>query len=215
MAKTFAVSGQHYLFNVQAFAHTILAEGGESYNYALRDRTTRQVIADVAAGTSELGVVVQTSTTKATLDQAFAEAGVTYTALAESSPMVALGASHPYSNASSLTLEELEVWPYLRFEQEDDNLAFAEEALSEVARKKVISLTDRASLSELATAVNGYTITSGILVGITDSGSLTTIPLKTDIRLTIGVIVKKDAELSPMGQRFLKNLEKSLKLYAK
>ena len=28
MAKTFAVSGQHYLFDVQAFAHTILALGG-------------------------------------------------------------------------------------------------------------------------------------------------------------------------------------------
>ena len=38
---TFAVSGQHYLFNVQTFAHTVLALGGDAYAYALRDRTTR------------------------------------------------------------------------------------------------------------------------------------------------------------------------------
>ena len=37
---TFAVSGQHYLFNVQTFAHTVLALGGDAYAYALRDRTT-------------------------------------------------------------------------------------------------------------------------------------------------------------------------------
>ena len=38
---TFAVSGQHYLFNVQTFAHTVLALGGDAYAYALRDRTTQ------------------------------------------------------------------------------------------------------------------------------------------------------------------------------
>ena len=52
MAKTFAVSGQHYLFDVQAFAHTILALGGDEYEYALRDRSTAQVIDDVATGSS-------------------------------------------------------------------------------------------------------------------------------------------------------------------
>ena len=53
---TFAVSGQHYLFNVQTFAHVVLALGGDAYSYALRDRTTQGVIDDVASGTSELGV---------------------------------------------------------------------------------------------------------------------------------------------------------------
>ena len=29
MSKTFSVSGQHYLFDVQTFAHTVLAAGGD------------------------------------------------------------------------------------------------------------------------------------------------------------------------------------------
>ena len=37
MSKTFSVSGQHYLFDVQTFAHTVLAAGGDEYSYALRD----------------------------------------------------------------------------------------------------------------------------------------------------------------------------------
>ena len=51
----FAISGQHYLFDVQSFAHTILAAGGDAFSYALLDRTTQGVIDDVAGGRSEPG----------------------------------------------------------------------------------------------------------------------------------------------------------------
>ncbi|MGN0073423.1 MAG: LysR family transcriptional regulator substrate-binding protein [Coriobacteriales bacterium] len=215
MAKTFAVSGQHYLFDVQAFAHTILALGGDEYEYALRDRSTAQVIDDVASGTSELGVIVQTTTTAAQLDAVLQERGLEFVSCAESDPMIALPASHPLSNAKELTLDELADWPYLCFEQEAGAPVFyAEEALAEVPRSKVIKCTDRASLSELASAVNGYTVTSGILVGITDGGSLTTIPLKTDVRLNLGYIVPKGAQLGEFAQRFVSNLTRSLERYA-
>ena len=216
MTTSFAVSGQHYLFNVQAFAHTILAVGGDDFEYALRDRTTQQVLADVAEGSSEIGIIVETSDTAEGLEAAIAEAGLSYTALATSSPMVALGASHPLSNAKSLSLDQLEDWPYLCFEQEEGTpLACAEEALAGIPRNKVVKLTDRASLSELATAINGYTITSGILVGITNGGSLVTIPLETHVKLTLGYVTKAGAELSEIGSRFVSNLEKGLALYAK
>ena len=78
MAYDFSVSGQHYLFNVQTFAHTVLALGGDSYNYAFRDRTTQGVIDDVASGESELGVVFETSATAAELDAAFDAAGLEF-----------------------------------------------------------------------------------------------------------------------------------------
>ena len=67
----FAVSGQHYLFNVQTFASIVLANGGEEYDYALRDRTTQGVIDDVASGASELGVLVETTRTAEQLEAAF------------------------------------------------------------------------------------------------------------------------------------------------
>jgi hypothetical protein len=70
----FAVSGQHYLFNVQTFASVVLSNGGDAYDYALRDRTTRGVIDDVASGASELGVLVETTTTADDLEAAFTEA---------------------------------------------------------------------------------------------------------------------------------------------
>ena len=163
----FAISGQHYLFDVQSFAHTILAAGGDAYSYALLDRTTQGVIDDVASGAAELGVIMQTD------------------------------------------------FPYVYFDQgEDAPIAFYEEALSQVPRAKKVACTDRASLTELIMAINGYTVTSGILVGITDGSALTTIPLETDLMLHLGYVTADNRELSVMGERFVSHLARSLDLYA-
>ncbi len=212
---TFAVSGQHYLFDVQAFAHTILNVGGESYTYALRDRTTLGVIDDVAGNRSEIGVVMTTTKTHDALMKAFTEAGLTFTKLAESKPRVALPASHPLSNAKSLTIADLEEWPYLKFEQRPGTPEeFAEEALDYIPRSKTILCNDRASLSELSVAINGYTVTSGILVGITDGGSLTTVPLETDVTLNMGYLSRTGEELSDLGRTFVAKLTSALEKYA-
>ncbi|MBQ3339085.1 MAG: LysR family transcriptional regulator substrate-binding protein [Atopobiaceae bacterium] len=212
----FAVSGQHYLFNVQTFASIVLSNGGDSYEYAFRDRTTQGVIDDVAKGESELGVLVETTRTAADLEAAFAEAGVEFVELIQSAPRVALPASHPLINADKLTLEQLEDYPYIFFEQEEGAPVFmAEEALADEKRHKGIACTDRASLSELIVALNGYTVTSGILVGISDGAGLNTVPLDTDVKLHLGYIAKKGATLSETGKKFVDKLESNLKKYAR
>lgn len=216
MTKTFAVSGQHYLFNVQTFAHVVLALGGDSYRYAFRDRTTRGVIDDVAEEKSELGILVQTSATADELNAAFDEAGLAFVELIESAPRVALPASHPLVHAKSLTLEDLADYPYLYFEQEEGSSeAFSEEALSEASPAKSIACTDRASLSELIVALNGYTVTSGILVGISDGAGLDTVPLDSDVRLHLGYVARKGEELSGIARRFVDALHKNLERYAR
>ncbi len=144
-----------------------------------------------------------------------AEAGLAFHELAVSAPLVALPSSHPFVNAKSLTLEQLADFPYVYFDQgEDAPIAFFEEALSQVPRAKKVACTDRASLTELIMAINGYTVTSGILVGITDGSALTTIPLETDLKLHLGYVTADNRELSVMGERFVSHLARSLDLYA-
>ena len=105
---------------------------------------------------------------------------------------------------------------YLYFEQDEDSpVAFAEEALAGVPRAKSIACTDRASLSELIVALNGYTVTSGILVGISDGAGLNTVPLETDVRLHLGYVVRKGGQLGEVGQRFVDTLKKNLERYAR
>lgn len=215
MAKNFSVSGQHYLFNVQTFAHTVLALGGDEYAYSFRDGTTAAVIEDVATGLSELGVLFQTSATSDEVNAALEAAGLEWHEVIQSAPRVALPSSHPLVNASSLSLDVLADYPYLYFDQGDAPAAFAEEAHGDVPRAKSIACTDRASLSELIVALNGYTVTSGILVGISDGSALTTVPLETDVTLHLGYVTKKDAKLSEPAALFVGKLEKNLEKYAR
>ena len=216
VSKTFSISGQHYLFDVQTFAQVVLAAGGDEFHYALYDRTTQGVIDDVTSGKSDLGVIFQTSETAEGLGAALDAAGLEFHELIRSTPRVALPASHPMVNADKLTLEAMADYPYLYFDQGDDApVFFFEEALATVPRAKTIACTDRASLSELIVALNGYTVTSGILVGISDGASLKTVPLDTDVQLRLGYVTRKDAELSDLEQRFVEKLEKNLEKYAR
>ena len=214
MAAEFAISGQHYLFSVQAFAHTVLAAGGTNYSYAFRNGTTRSVIEDVYSGRSALGVIFETSENEQEIEAALDDAGLEFTPLISSRPYVALPASHPLINASSLTLEDLSDYPYIYFEQEKgDGPAFFEEALSAIPRDKRIATTDRASLSELIAALNGYTVTSGILVGITDGSLLSTVPLETNVTLKMGYIARVDQKLEGNAEIFVQSLTKNLNRY--
>lgn len=215
MAKTFSISGQHYLFDVQTFAQVVLAAGGEEYHYALLDRTTQGVIDDVANGVSDLGVIMETSETAEQLNAVLDNCGLQFVELVTSAPRVALPASHPMVNSQKLTLADMADWPYIYFDQGvDAPNFFYEEALASVPRGKTIACTDRASLTELIVALNGYTVTSGILVGITDGSALTTVALDTPEKLSLGYIVKKDGEISEMEQKFLEKLTKNLEKYA-
>lgn len=216
MARQFSISGQHYLFDVQTFAQVVLSVGGDEYHYALFDRTTQGVFDDVEQGVSDLGVIFQTSENAETLNAALAERRLEFHELIRSAPRVALPASHPMVNATELSLEDMADYPYLYFYQgEGVACDFYEEALSTVERSKTIACTDRASLSELIVALNGYTVTSGILVGISDGAGLNTVPLNTDVELHLGYVVRKDVSLSPLGIKFVEKLAKNLEKYAR
>ena len=118
-------------------------------------------------------------------------------------------------NLPSIRLEEMEGYPYVYFDQgEDAPDHFYEEAFGAVPRDKAIACTDRASLSELVVALNGYTVTSGILVGVTDGTLLTTVPIDTDLELILGYVARIGSELSELEQKFVAKLSANLEKYA-
>ncbi len=214
MPRTFSISGQHYLFDVQTFAHVVLAQGGDEYHYGLYDRSTEGVFTDVRDRVSDLGVIMQTTENKEQLDAIIDEHGLVFTEITRSKPRVALPASHPMVNAEELSPEDMADYPYVFFDQGEDAPRYMfEEALSFIPRAKTIACTDRASLSELIVALNGYTITSGILVGISDGSLLKTVPLKTDVELILGYVTRKGSQLSEMEQMFIEKLPINLKRY--
>lgn len=68
------------------------------------------------------------------------------------------------ADRAEISLEELEEYPCLSFEQGDYNsFYFAEEVLSTYDYKRLIKANDRATLLNLMVGLNGYTLCSGII----------------------------------------------------
>ncbi len=207
--ETLNVSTQHYLFTVQSIARFAMETEGDYY-LQLRDTRTRDVIDDVVSGSSEVGIIMLSSA-HPNLRGVINDAALEFTPVATTAPRIVLPANHPLANGKVLTLDELADYPYLYFDQGPAADCFAEEALFPHDCKRVISCSDRAAISELIVALNGYTISSGILVGRTDLPTLGTAPLESDVTLELGYLTKYGSEPTSAAQRFIDTFKDVLK----
>ena len=71
---------------------------------------------------------------------------------------------HPLAEKSIISIDELEEYPCLAFEQGVNNsFYFAEEILSTYEYKRVIKADDRATMLNIMVGLNGFTLCSGII----------------------------------------------------
>ncbi|MFR7754537.1 MAG: LysR family transcriptional regulator, partial [Bacteroidales bacterium] len=106
---------------------------------------------------------------------------------------------------------ELEGYPRYSFEQGVANsFFFSEEPLSEVPHKRKIRISDRATLTSLLTDFDGYTLSTGILTPEMQDG-IVTIPLDTDITMTVGYLIHKDRVLDGLLAAYIDNLRTVIK----
>ena len=73
-----AVSTQHYAFSVQAFVNVVEACDACDYEFILRESTTAEIIDDVRAFRSEVGILYTDSFNRRVLQKAFDDADVAY-----------------------------------------------------------------------------------------------------------------------------------------
>ena len=124
---------------------------------------------------------------------------------------VFVGEHHPLAGRDLLTLDELEGYPRYSFEQGVANsFFFSEEPLSEVPHKRKIRISDRATLTSLLTDFDGYTLSTGILTPEMQDG-IVTIPLDTDITMTVGYLIHKDRVLDGLLAAYIDNLRTVIK----
>ena len=75
--------------------------------------------------------------------------------------------------------------------------------LSTYKYKRIIKADDRATMLNLMTGMNGYTLCSGIICKKLNGDGYTAIPLDTEEKMTIGYIKRKRMPLSLLGERYI------------
>lgn len=207
--KKFSVSMQHYTFAVKAFVEMVKQFGMDEYEFEIHETKTYDVIEDVKNCKSEIGVLYINDFNKKVLTKLFHQSGVEFHELLKCHIYVYLWKGHPLASKKEITLEELEEYPCLSFDQGQNNsFYFAEEVLSTYDYKRLIKANDRATFLNLMIGLNGYTLCSGIMCEELNGSDYCAVKLKSDEIMTIGYISRKGVPISPLGKKYLEEISK-------
>ena len=200
----FSVSCQHYSFAVNAFVDVIREFDAARYDFTLREEQTHEIIEDVAHMKSELGILYLSEHNREVLERMLAANELVFEGLFCAMPHVFVCADHPLADHASVTLEDLEDYPFLSYEQGSYNsFYYSEELTSTFERRKNIRVRDRATLFNLAMGLNGYTVCSGVISHELNGPGIISIPLDVDEYMEIGIITRKNTTLTRYGQAYI------------
>ncbi len=211
----FSVSAQHYSFAVNAFVDVIREYGGSQYDFTLRETQTYEIIEDVSRLKSEIGILYTSSKNEEVIMKLIKQNDLEFMELFVAKPHVFISSKHPLADRSEITLEELEEYPYLSFEQGDYNsFYFSEEILSTIDRNKNIKVRDRATLFNLAVGLNGYTVSTGVISKELNGENIIARPLMVQEFMRVGTIKQKNMPLSRYGSAYMESLKKHVSGYS-
>ena len=209
--KQFCVSTQHYSFAVNAFVDVIRQFGVNQYDFTLRETETHEIIEDVSTMKSEIGVLYTCPKNEEVIMKMIRQNNLEFKELFVAKPHVFISYHHPLAYKKTLTLKDLEDYPYLSFEQgEYNSFYFSEEVLSTLDRKRNIKVRDRATLFNLLIGLNGYTVSTGIISKELNGETIISVPLLVDEIMRVGTITQKNMILSRYGEAYMEALKKHI-----
>ena len=199
----FAVSCQHYAFAVEAFMEVVKACESDRYDFTLRETVTSEIIDDVARHRSEIGILYLSRRNERAITKILHREELLFEELFVAKPHVFLGKRYPLAKKKVLKTHELDDYPYLTYEQGQENaLYFAEEVMPAIDRKKNIRVRDRATMTKLLLGLNGYTVSSGASSKMY-AGDIVAIQLKIEDSIRVGIIRRQGIDLSRPGKIFI------------
>lgn len=214
--RKFGVSTQHYSFAVKAFVETVKKFDTLTFEFAIRETKTLEVISDVGNLRSEIGILYRSGYNKKVIDKMLSESDLEFRPLINCRAYVYIWKDHPLAGEKSISLEQLQDYPCLAFEQGDSSSFYlSEEILSDKEYPRIIRSTDRATQLNLMIGLNGYTLCSGIICEELNGSDYIAVPFREDESnrnsiMEIGYIVKKRSILSNIAEIYIQEVKKYL-----
>lgn len=207
----FSVSTQHYAFAVNAFVSLVQEHGHEEYELALRETKTYEIIEDVKSMRSEIGILYLNEFNGKVINKLLKSANLQFNSLFTAKPHVFISVHNPLAKQKIVTIDQLQEYPYLSFDQgEYNSFHFSEEILSTLSHKKSITVNDRATLFNLLIGLNGYTISTGVLSADLNGNAIIPVPLDCEENINVGWISHKNTSLSLLGSAYVEALKSAI-----
>ena len=210
----FSVSMHHSTFATKIFAQIIKEFGIADYEYSLFETTTKTVLDNIRLAKSELGVLYISSFNRDYYDKVFKESDLSFEVLGSFPICAYVSENHPLAGKKEILLSELEEYPCLIFDQdENSSFYFYEEIISAYQYKNIIRTSDRGTTLELLAETFAYSVGIGTFFDEKHEKGLTAVSIKTDERIDVGYIKRNHTVLSEPGERYIELFKQYVKEY--
>ncbi len=205
--QIFSVSTQHYSFAVSAFVDLIRIFGNKNYDFTLRETETYEIIEDVSNFRSEVGILYLSHENEAVISKIIEKSGLIFDELFTAKPHIFISSHHPLAKNEVVYPQELKEYPFLSFEQGNNNsFYFSEEITGYVEHDMTIKVSDRATLFNLLVGLGGYTICTGIISTELNGKNIIAKPLMIDEYMRVGTVTRKGVNLTKLGENYIEFL---------
>ncbi len=203
-----SVAAQRYPFCAKAFVELLRTVEQPAAQMSLKETDMAAVIGEVAAGTSDLGVIFVSDLTEGHIRRTLEEKHLVFEPLTALHPHVFMRKGHPLADRPAVTIEELRAYPHVVFTQSENDLCYAEEAVAGTGLDfdRMVYVNDRATIYNVMVHTDCVSTGSGILPPGYSDERLAAIPLAEQRDMRLGYIHREHRALSPLAQRFVELL---------
>ncbi len=201
------IATQHYDFISDIFCKLLLESDNKKYRFSLREIKTYEMIQEVSTAMSDIGILAIAESDREIVERFLHKKGIIFRQFLKTAPFVFLNASHPLADKKSLCLEDLRDFPYVFYDQGENNASFfMEELTDEIVGEKSVEISDRATLMNVLLSSNAYTVGTGIMPSRLNDGKIIAIPLDTKDTYSIGYIIKEERKKNALTEKFIELL---------
>ncbi|WP_425803320.1 LysR family transcriptional regulator [Desulfitobacterium sp. Sab5] len=206
-----SISSQHYGFAIEATEKLMDYLTERKYVLTIREGKTTDVIEDVYASRSILGILSISNLNGEFFERYFISKSLIFTPLLLMKQHVFLRKEHPLAHLKSINIEQLRNYPYLTYHQDDIPLYFAEEFIDVSSITKLVYLKDRGAMNNLLSNTDGYNLGTGCIVENYMNPNIISIPLEGHNDIQVGLVKRYDQLLPEEISVYIDFLTASLK----
>lgn len=209
-----AVSSQRYPFAEDAFVSFIKKHGEKRYRFQLIETDLDRVIENVHKKRSDIGIIFISNLTENLIRHILRARDLEFRKIVTVQPSAFLREGHPLCGRRSVTLAELNDYPYVRFENDSsERIELSEEVymLSAHRPDSIISVNDRATAVNVISNTDAVTTGSGLLIADRFHPGMVSIPLDTQDTLQLGWLKELHQPLSRPARGYIEELKVSVK----
>ena len=202
------ISTQRYPFVIKALVEVLdINNISEDYNIHIKEKGMYDVIEDIYQKKSSMGIIFISSSTENFIKKYLFNKDLKFIEISKVTPCIFFNKSHPMASKENINIKEMSAYPFASFEETSSfSMEFAEEYFFYDLNliKKRIFVSDRATMMNILTNTNAFSIGTGILPkGYAGLNLISKKISEYQHDLCLGAVVDKEVTLSKEQKQFI------------